>query len=99
MICPKCDLHFGEDKKFCRNCGTPLVSDQQGKNLRKKPFFTGFAVLPAVFAILLVGTIFSVKYFLPGERLAAHLNTPEKQACNVRGAGRLVETGAGKMTI
>jgi PEGA domain len=81
MICPKCDVHFGEDKKFCRNCGTSLVSDQQGKKLRKKLFFTGFAVYVAVFAIISAGTIFAAKYFFYGARPAAHLNTPEKLAC------------------
>jgi hypothetical protein len=82
MICPKCDLHFGEDKKFCRNCGTSLVSDQQGKKLRTKLFFTRFAVYLAAFAIISAGTIFAAKYFFSGARPAAYLNTPEKQAGN-----------------
>jgi hypothetical protein len=83
MICPKCDLHFGEDKKFCRNCGTPLVGDQEG-NLRKEPFFTPLTIFVAVYFVLITaGTIFAAKYFFSGERLAAHLNTPAKQLCNV----------------
>ena len=74
MICPKCDLHFGEDKKFCRNCGTPLVSNnQQGKSLRKEPFFTPITIFVAAYFVLITaGTIFAAKYFFSGERLAAH---------------------------
>ena len=83
MICPKCDLHFGEEKKFCRNCGTPLVSDQKG-NLRKEPFFTPLTIFVAVYFVLItIGTIFAAKYFFSGERLAAHLDPLAKQSCNV----------------
>jgi hypothetical protein len=84
MICPKCDLHFEEDKKFCRNCGRPLIGDPQGKNLRKEkePFITPLRIFVAVyFVVITAGTIFAAKYFFSGDSLAAHFSTPEKQAC------------------
>jgi hypothetical protein len=87
MICPKCDLHFGEDKKFCRNCGRPLVSDQQGKKLRKKLFAAPLTIfVVAYFAIIFAVTVFAAKYFFSGERPAVNLNTPEKQACKTASA-------------
>jgi PEGA domain len=87
MICPKCDLSFEEDKKFCRNCGRPLVSDLPRKKLGKEPFFTPLKIFVAVyFVIITAATIFAAKYFFSGDRLSAHLNTPAKQASNAAAA-------------
>ena len=40
-ICPKCNSSYPNDKKFCKKCGTPLVSEYhiEPKEVAKKTVF------------------------------------------------------------
>jgi hypothetical protein len=57
MLCPKCDTYYTDDKKYCRDCGSALVSMSSGKAKRT-------LVSDILFVMLAVALAFGAGYVL-----------------------------------
>lgn len=72
MLCPKCDTYYTEDKKFCRDCGSALISKTTVKSRKS-------LVSDILFVMLAVALAFGAGYILI-ERVSNRPSEPEPQA-------------------